>query len=437
MRRVVFLLIFVAVISPPVIDSANSHLGVIGQDSSSQDSSSQDSSSQDTAGDAPQEEFLSPDSVPIKQFEQQLEQELGGSFGAGDIAATTTWVHTTGLVDWLGPLAPLALSPFFGVTCLSGLAIWGPEWMTDNSMLHASGPLQNPSLFCLFLALTILTSVPRFTKISKPFAQAVDRVEAYAVIVILLAIKIAASVESAPGDETPVAMVQLGMISFTLDTLLAIAMVINILVINSVKFFFEFMVWLTPVPFLDAVFEVCNKTLCAVLVAIYALSPTLATIINLLMLLVAAIALRWIDRRIRFYRTMVLDPVLARLWRPYGKPRHPELIVFPKTDFGPFAAKSRLRLRRAPEGDGWSLKEANWWMPANKDMLSGDLQLKVRRGWVMQAIEISAPNGSPTILSFSRRYGEEALSELVEQLGLRMSDETCEETPEELAYEFA
>ena len=123
-------------------------------------------------------------------------------------------------------------------------------------------------MFFVLLALTVLTSVPRLTKVSKPFAQAVDRLETYAVIIILLAIKVISSMESSVDEPAQIAMVQLGVFSFTVDTLLAIAMVINVLVINSVKFFFEFLVWLTPVPLLDAAFEICNKTLCALLMAL-------------------------------------------------------------------------------------------------------------------------------------------------------------------------
>ena len=130
--------------------------------------------------------------------------------------------------------------------------------------------------------------------------------------------------------------------------------------------------------------------------------------------------------------------MIARLWSRYGKPRKPELIVFPKTDFGPFAAKSRLRLSRATtEGGGWLLKEANWWMPANQHTLSSDLEPQVRLGWVMHAVEISADDGMQTILSFSRRYDAETLEDLVEQLGITLSDEAAEETEDELAYEFS
>jgi hypothetical protein len=301
--------------------------------------------------------------------------------------------------------------------------------VTDNAVLGARGPLQSELLFAVFLALTILTSLPRLTKVSKPFAQAVDRLETYAVIVILLVIKVGASMGTA-GDEQ-VVLVQLGIVSFSLDTLLAIAMVINILVINSVKFFFEFMVWLTPVPLLDAVFEVCNKTLCAALMAVYAFSPTVATIINLSMLLCAAIVLRWISRRVRFYRSMILDPVIAQLWSGFGTPKRPELIVFPTEDVGPFKAKSRLRLRptAVPQGDlgkagGWLLEEANWWMPTKSHVLASNDTPLVRCGWVTNSLSVNDSDGVQTLFSFSRRYNAETLEQLVEQLGIRVSDES-------------
>ena len=195
MRRIIGLLLFVALVSPPAIDTSS-----LGQDTADPNSSA-------------------PDAFSVEKIEEQLE----GPVDVETIVATSGWINSTGVVDWLGPLAPVALSPFFGVTCLSGLALWGPDWMADNAVLNASGPLQSGWLFAIFLLLTILTSLPRLTKVSKPFAQAVDRLETYSVIVILLAIKVATSMESSGVEQ--VAMVQLGIVSFTVDTLLAIAMV--------------------------------------------------------------------------------------------------------------------------------------------------------------------------------------------------------------------
>jgi len=137
-----------------------------------------------------------------------IEKRLKGDFGSDDIAATSGWVQTMAIVDWLGPLAPVAISPFFGVACLSGLAIGGPDWVADNGLLGSSGPLKNETLFVVFVALTLLTSLPRLTKVNKPIAYAVGRLETYAVIAILLIIKVVASSQAEPGQQ--VAMVQLG-----------------------------------------------------------------------------------------------------------------------------------------------------------------------------------------------------------------------------------
>ncbi|TWT50360.1 hypothetical protein Pla22_31020 [Rubripirellula amarantea] len=421
MKPVLPLLIFITLISPPVFQSA-----VL--------------TAQDNAVETASEKPISEEPVSEKTFSaESLERNLEGPIDAEDIAAASGWATSSGIVDWLGPLAPVALSPFFGVTCLSGLALWGPTWMTDNAILGTSGPLKNEWLFFVFLGLTLLTSLPRLTKVSKPFAQAVDRLETYAVIVILLVIKLVMSMDNPGIGEEAVAVMSVkvmhfGVVSFTLDTLLSIAMVINILVINSVKFFFEFLVWLTPVPFLDAVFEVCNKSLCAALMAVYALSPTIATGINLVVLLVAALMLRWISRRVRFYRTMILDPVLAKLWTGFGKPRKPELIVFPQGDFGPFHAKSRLKLSRSD--DQLVFCEANWWMPSKQHCVPSDPLPVVKEGWVMNSIELTGEDGNVMQLRFSRRYSRETLIALLEQLGLG-HDQATEIVEQARGVEFA
>ena len=367
-----------------------------------------------------------------------IEESLEGEFGAAEIAATNTWIEQLGIVDWLGPLAPVAMSPFFAVTCLSGLALWGPESMTDNALLGASGPLRSETVFFVFLGLTLLTSLPRLTKVSKPFAQAVDRIETYSVLVILLVIKFGSQFDSAGDDVTQVAVVQFGIISFTAQSLLAVAMVINVLVINSVKFFFEFLVWLTPIPFLDAIFEVCNKTICACLMAIYAFSPTLATLLNLLVLVAAALVLRWISRHVRFYRTMILDPVIAKLWTSFGRPKAPEIVVFPRQQVGPFKPKSRLRLRRAAEQDGWHLEEASWWTPTSKHLLVATDSPTISRGWVMHTITAETAQGTCE-LTFSRRY-DGSLERLADELGLqlqRSEDADVDKTHDRVSYEFS
>lgn len=361
---------------------------------------------------------------PVTAYAQTDAANEPASFGATEVAASSAWVQSTGVVDWLGPLAPIAMSPFFGVTCLSGLATYGPEWMAHNPLLSHSGPLKSPTIFWTFAVFTVLTSLPRFTKVSKPFAQAVDKFEAYSVIVILLLIKFFPG--SIAPTETPVAIIQFGIFSFTADTLLAVAMVLNLIIINSVKFFFEFLIWLTPVPFIDAIFEVCNKTAVAGLMAIYAFSPTLATLFNLILLAIAAIILRWMGRHVRFYRTLAIDPLLSFVWPSFGKPKRAELIVFPKQKIGPFAAKSYLRLTRHPSRtNAWLLSQAAWWALPREHEVLGIRRADCQRGWTMHELQIASEDGEMVVFHFSRRYGDPEFEQLLEQLGVESSTESA------------
>ncbi|KLU07061.1 putative transmembrane protein [Rhodopirellula islandica] len=360
---------------------------------------------------------------------EDVPQALEGEFDTRDIAAATAWADQLHLADWLGPLAPLALSPFFGVACLSGLALWGPDWITDNALLGSAGPLRSVPLFCVFAVLAVVTSVPRLSKVSKPFAQAMDQLEAYSVIVILLAIKITASMtaDSVGTDETQLAMETLpvytaGIFSFTANTLILIAMTVNMLVINSVKFFFEFLVWLTPFPTVDAIFEVCNKSLCAGLMAVYALSPTLATVFNFAILLVAALIFRWAGRRVKFYRTMLLDPVLARIWPGFATPDPRGVIVFSQDSIGPYPAKSCLRLRR--DDEGWLLTPATPWSPLSWGLgrdghvLRCEASPRLIRGWLTHSIHADSGDDAVVLLKVSRRH-DAHLTIVLEQCGLR------------------
>lgn len=407
--------------------------------------------------------------------EDQIPEALQGEFKTGDIAAATAWADRLNLADWLGPLAPLALSPFFGVACLSGLAIWGPESITDNALLGAAGPLRSVPLFVIFAVLALMTSLPRLSKVSKPFAQAMDRLEAYAVVVILLAIKLTSSYagDSSAADSVAITLpvspliVQAGVVSFTAETFLMIAMTVNLLVINSVKFFFEFLVWLTPFPTVDAIFEVGNKAVCAGLMGVYAFSPLLATMINLFVLLFALVVFRWTARRVKFYRTMLLDPVLARLWRSYGLPHRNGLIVFPQESIGPFPAKSCLRLVRVGEtarhgssGDsdhemgksGWALQAASsWsslsWMPIvggggkRAVTLCDKTPPKMVRGWLTHTVEVqlAEPGSDPYpqrwTLKTSRRH-DQHIAVLVESMRVELA-ESSESSPPVSKVEFA
>ncbi|MCR9198201.1 MAG: hypothetical protein NXI04_06130 [Planctomycetaceae bacterium] len=343
---------------------------------------------------------------------------------SAEIAQAQQLSQSLGVADWLGPLAPVALSPFFGIACLSGLALYGQGFVApDNAFLGEASPLHNETVFVVFLILTVLTSVPRFTKVSKPFAQAVDQVEAWAGIITMLVLKflvqqtagLDAETAGQPAllpDQTVVLMSPL---SFTISTLLAIAAIINVFVINTVKFFFEVLIWITPIPTVDAIFEIANKAACAFLMAVYGYSPTLATVINLALFLAAAIVFRWVYRREVFFRTMLMDACWAMLAPP--QQAKSEISVFPVSEFGPFAARTRCRLQRLDSG--WRLVQPGLIAADTVLEISQQAsQLELETGYFTNVLRVTGEVSGE--LTFSRYYNSQ-LPQLAECLGASLN----------------
>jgi hypothetical protein len=219
--------------------------------------------------------------------------------------------------DWLGPISAIALSPFFGLACLSGIATYGPDWVRNSPLLSVSGPLNNPVLFWIMAALTVVTSLPRWTKFSKPIAMALEKVEAYSAIIILIAIRISASaVDASTSPEvamtTPV-LYQAGVLSLPLEILLSLALAINLIVVNTVKIVIDFLVWLTPIPAIDVTLDAIGKGIVAILLGLYAFSPLLATFLNFLIFFFSAMVFFSAKRLIVYFREIYIRPTIQRV----------------------------------------------------------------------------------------------------------------------------
>lgn len=325
------------------------------------------------------------------------------------------------VIDWLGPAAPLALSPFFGVTCLSGLAIWGPDWLQARGWLQPDGPLNSPWVFWVFLSLTLLTSLPRFIKVTKPLAQLAEQVELYSVLVMLLVVRFAVGnggeTDPAGSAAGPVVAVA-GIGAFTGEVLLYVALLINLIVINAVKICFELLVWMTPVPFIDALFELANKSFCGGLMALYAFSPFLATVFNLLIFTAAALVFRWVSRITVFYRTILLDYALATLfgrsWRAGDLP----VIGFNSNPWRGYAPRSCLALDRAEAG--WTIGRCGWFRFGREiELPDRDYRLEIVPGALTSDLIWSGPNGEKLLLVITRRYAD-AMPDLARLLNGRL-----------------
>ena len=233
------------------------------------------------------------------------------------VAAATGISRQVSTQEWLGPLSAIALSPFFGLACLSGAATYGPDWLQSrSSLLGESSPLNNPLLFWLMLGLTVATSLPRFTKVSKPFAMATEKLEMYSAVIILISIRfmsgsgLPTELNTAQADGL---VMTAGIATLPIDVFLSLAAGLNIVVVNTIKLAIEILVWLIPIPAVDAMLELGNKSLCASLMALYAYSPLLASLLNLCILGVCCLVFFRVRRRLDYMRGLILWPLLRRL----------------------------------------------------------------------------------------------------------------------------
>lgn len=270
--------------------------------------------------------------------------------------------------EWLGPLAPIALSPFFGLTALSGIATYGPEWLQQRSGLFAeSSMLNSPMLFWTMLMLSILTSLPRLSKVSKPLALAAENLEAYSAIIILIAVRMLAGAGPAADSSQEVAsntfsnvVLSAGVVSVSIDVLMSAVAALNVLVINGVKLFCEFVIWLVPFPTIDALVELVNKALCAALLSLYCFSPTAATAVNLLVLIACALIFGWTYRRLRYYRHVIAGPLLAWLSPSWFAQRGQTFIGFCEEPTAGFPRYSLVTIDRNST-TGFRVTGRWWW----------------------------------------------------------------------------
>jgi len=238
--------------------------------------------------------------------------------------AAETLVNKLPLDQALGPLAPVALSPFFALTCLSGASLLAdsgilPDGIANNPLLGRGSALNNGLVFAALLGLTVITALPKFTKVTKPLGQAIDQLEAYSGIVAVVLVQFVSQLHlgGTEPDQVTQVVYQAGIFSATADTVMIVLVAafsaVNIFVVNAVKYFFEFLVWLSPFPLVDAAFETANKAVAGFLVAVYVWSPGAATMLNLIIFALCLMIFAWAYRRAVYMRSVVGDPFFGWL----------------------------------------------------------------------------------------------------------------------------
>ena len=332
-----------------------------------------------------------------------------------------------GITETLGPLAPVALSPFFGLACLSGTSmLYESEFLKDklpeNEFLEGNEVLKNGWVFLIFTALSVLTSAPRLLSVSKVFAEATERVETYAGIISYGVILMAAQQDAGAEQVEQVIVYSAGFFTMPANMLLACCAAVNIFVIATVRFFFELLILISPIPTLDAIFEGCNKTVAGILITIYAFSPWLAFVLNVILFLICLVIFKWANRRVRYYRAMLLEPVLVGTVRSvlgrahYDPDRHTQrrltrhfgpittiVKCFPSRKLGKIKKKDRCYLVFGDDGIVLVMQRLLGTAITRK-LNAADLSPDVAEGLIGYSISLKTDGGKDCELIFGSVY---------------------------------
>jgi hypothetical protein len=270
-------------------------------------------------------------------------------------------------------VGPVGINPFLGLSGL-GMAAWFGAWTPPATVWFVG----HPAFWISALVLGAVIKFGRSFKLSKPFAEALGTGESVIGVAVVAVAGLAMLQESG--------VVRVEESSIILASLLFAIAASTATLIVIVRTAFDILVWLSPFPFVDLIFQALKAAATVVLLALAVFAPGAAVVLNLLLILAAALAVRWAVRTAVFGITIASD--LAFAWRRDG-------LGLPRSaagDLGPFVAF-------ALEMDGASRRQrgrltvtAGGWLFTARESLSLGSSVEISRG--LMGLTVAGKNGS-------------------------------------------
>jgi len=248
-----------------------------------------------------------------------------------------------GLLATAAMVGPVGINPFLGLGGL-GIAAWTGAWTPPATV----GFVGHPAFWISALVLGVVIKFGRSFKLTKPIAEALGTGESVIGVGVVAVAGLAILQESG--------VVRVEQSSVILASLLFVMVASTATLLVVVRTAFDILVWLSPFPFVDLLFQALKAAATVVLLFMAVFAPGAAVVLNLLLIVAAALALRWAVRTTVFGVTVAGD--LA-----FGWLRHDVELPRSGSGLGPFKAfvleidglPSRQRGELAFTGGQWQL----------------------------------------------------------------------------------
>ena len=180
-------------------------------------------------------------------------------------------------------LAPLGVSPFYA---MAGLGLAAQFGLIDLplGLVWLGHPV---TLACLVVA-GLLLHLGRSFKITKPVAESAGVGESILAVGMAIAMAAPRLMENADSATAEAGVVD--------GLLLLTAMVSALVAIVVLRTALDIMIWLSPVPFIDGLFQAAKMALTGFFIVLAVLAPTAAVALNALFVLMTVFMVRWAVR---------------------------------------------------------------------------------------------------------------------------------------------
>jgi hypothetical protein len=222
----------------------------------------------------------------------------------------------------VGPMPGIASAPFLGLAALSGLALLADtdyartsdngfvRAVCDNSMVQEAQKYSSLTVFLLLSGLALLTYLASSGKIRGIVGKMLRATEDGVVTPTYALLSLGAFTGLSVVGQPAFAEMGLGLPS---AILLAFGVALGLAAMTTVRFAFDVLIWLSPVPLVDFLFETAKNVFSVGLLVLYLFFPGFATAVAVVFLVVSLFLYGWAIRVVGFSFRIVLRPVLARL----------------------------------------------------------------------------------------------------------------------------
>ncbi len=229
-------------------------------------------------------------------------------FAQSDVVASLGTNYS--FIESFSFLGPMAISPFWTLFLTSAASCFG----IGNEYIATNPVLGNWVVLVVSVALVGITTLPNLMKVSKPIGLAAKFLENKAGYIVYAIIIISPYLIN-PEISGEMGVVSFGFLDIPASAVLMIALAIPyFIVVMTFRYFLEILIFLSPIPLLDAFFEFVKKTTSFLLVIIYFFFPTFGFILSVIIFILSFIFYRKAKKVTKYFQYIYVKPIISRLF---------------------------------------------------------------------------------------------------------------------------